>query len=319
MFPSSVHHRIAALLAAAGTKSTLVTARDRLTQRYRAGSGKETQGFICAEEALAYVATRFPATFAAVESVLSHVSLDKVTSVLDLGAGPGTATFAAALRWSQCQHFHLVEGNAFMGNLSRQLLQDIPEVAHQNFSFEIMDLSYFQTTDQYDLVMLSYVLNELSEVEQKDVLSRAWGIAAEGLMIIMPGSPKGYQRLINARDFLIEQGAFIAAPCPTQGICPLQPGDWCHFSVRLPRSAVHRDVKNVSLTYEDEKFSYLFALRTPVSRPVARVIRKPLQRSGHVTLDLCTSQGVKRQTISRRDKNLYKIATKTKWGSEWVY
>jgi ribosomal protein RSM22 (predicted rRNA methylase) len=51
-----------------------------------------------------------------------------------------------------------------------------------------------------------------------------------------------------------------------------------------------------------------------VPRTTARVIRKPLQRSGHVLLDLCTANGLKRQTISKRDKEAYKKAVKLDWG-----
>lgn len=45
--------------------------------------------------------------------------------------------------------------------------------------------------------------------------------------------------------------------------------------------------------------------------------RKPLHRSGHVTLDLCTSDGLKRETISKKNKALYKEATKVKWGDDF--
>jgi ribosomal protein RSM22 (predicted rRNA methylase) len=119
------------------------------------------------------------------------------------------------------------------------------------------------------------------------------------------------------RDLLIELGAFIAAPCPHHKVCPLKRNDWCHFSKRLSRSRIHRDIKQASLSYEDEKFSYLVALRLPGVHPTARIIRKPLQRSGHVTLDLCASEGLKRQTISKRDKGLYKAATQAGWGDIW--
>lgn len=69
------------------------------------------------------------------------------------------------------------------------------------------------------------------------------------------------------------------------------------------------------MPYEDEKFCYLVALREPVSRQnMARVIRKPLRKSGHVILDLCTADGLQRKTVSRRDKEHYKEATKLSLG-----
>src|SRR5882757_9006731 len=51
---------------------------------------------------LAYLAARLPATYAAVQAVLRQVpdaALEGATTVLDLGAGPGTATWALFERW----------------------------------------------------------------------------------------------------------------------------------------------------------------------------------------------------------------------------
>jgi ribosomal protein RSM22 (predicted rRNA methylase) len=293
-----------------------------MTKRYRALEEKQPQaGFVSPFEAIAYVAARLPATFAAVKTVLSHVSLKDVTSVLDLGAGPGTAALAAALHWTHCKNFHLIEGNAFMKGLSETLLKDIPEISGQSFSFQQANLLTVPLGASFDIVILSYVLGELSLENQAHILKKAWEKAKRGIVLVMPGTPSGYRQLMAARNQLIERGAFIAAPCPHQEACPLKTEDWCHFSVRLPRPSFHREIKGVFLPYEDEKFSYLVALREPVSHssPGAfpRVIRRPLHRSGHVTLDLCTSDGLKRETISKKNKALYKEATKIKWGDDF--
>jgi ribosomal protein RSM22 (predicted rRNA methylase) len=258
-----------------------------------------------------------PATFAAVEAVLSRVPLEDIVSILDLGAGPGTATLAASLRWPKCAHLHLIEGDAYMSGLSQQLLKSIPEIAPQKLSFHHENLLNISLKGPYDLILLSYVLNELSPGDQERVLKRAWDECTKGVVIVMPGTPREYQQLMVLRDLLIDCGAFIAAPCPHHNACPLANGDWCHFSVRLARSYLHRSIKNVSLSYEDEKFSYIVALRAPAPRSSARIIRKPLKRSGHMTLDLCTKEGLKRQTLSKRDKAYYKTATKVIWGDDW--
>lgn len=317
LLPFSVQHNIQALLEAAGSKPSLVKARTQLTQRYRGSSEQPPAGFGSPAEAISYVATRMPATFAAVEAVLSHVPLEDIASVLDLGAGPGTATLAASLRWPKCAHLHLIEGDAFMSGLSQQLLKNIPEMAPQKLSFQHANLLNMSLKDPYDLVLLSYVLNELSPGDQERVLKQAWEKSTRGVVIVMPGTPNGYQQLMVLRDLLIDSDAFIVAPCPHHDACPLVNDDWCHFSTRLSRSSIHRSIKDVSLSYEDEKFSYIVALREPTPRSSARIIRKPLKRSGHVTLDLCAKEGQKRQTISKRDKAYYKTATNAIWGDDW--
>lgn len=318
LLPPFFQNRIQSLLETAGAKSSLVRAREELTQRYRAPHEKQAQGgFASPSEVFAYLAARLPATFAAMKAVLPHIPVREVTSVLDMGAGPGTAALAAALHWPRCTRFHLIEGDDFMSEVSQQLLKDLPQIALQTFSFQKANLLTVSIDTSYDLILLSYVLNELSPDDQGLVLKKAWDSASMGLVIVMPGTPAGYHQLMVLRDLLIGMGAFIAAPCPHHEACPLKEGDWCHFSTRLPRSSFHREIKDVSLPFEDEKYSYLVALREPWPRASARVIRKPLQRSGHVTLDLCMENGLKRQTVSRRNKERYKAATKVVWGDSW--
>ena len=91
-------------------------------------------------------------------------------------------------------------------------------------------------------------------------------------------------------------------------------GNWCHFAERLPRSSAHRLAKNAELGYEDEKYSYIVFSRTPVRLPDARIVRHPRKHSGHVELELCAPEGLKRETISRKNGDRYKQAKKAEWG-----
>jgi ribosomal protein RSM22 (predicted rRNA methylase) len=74
-------------------------------------------------------------------------------------------------------------------------------------------------------------------------------------------------------------------------------------------------LKEGSLGYEDEKFCYLIASKTPGALFSNRIIRHPLKQSGHVRLTLCTDQGkIEEKTISRKDKSLYRQARDSEWG-----
>ena len=329
MLPLSIQKCIAALLENQ-SKPALVIARQQLTGRYRNPPNQDhqpsTAGFASPAEALSYVATRFPATFAALEEALSHTSVPDVRSILDIGAGPGTAALAAALQWPGCRKIHLIEENAFISRLSENLLVNLPETAHISFSFQQANFLATAVENSYDLAILSYVLTELTSADQESAVMKAWQAVTQGVVIVVPGTPEAYKRLMAARTLLIEQGAVIAAPCPHNHPCPLPIGNWCHFSTRLSRPAFHREIKKGTLAYEDEKFSYLVALKEPLSSSVKqadiqaneRVIRKPLAGTGHVTLDLCKRNGkISRQIVSKREKILYKKATKLKWGDCW--
>ena len=129
---------------------------------------------------------------------------------------------------------------------------------------------------------------------------------------------------MRARDRLLAAGFRVAAPCPHSAACPIVPGeDWCHFAARVSRSSLHRQVKGGSLAYEDEKFSYVAAVRPPAAdSPVvpapARVVRRPQIRKGQVLLDLCEAdERLRRTTVTKRHGDLYKAARDAEWGDAW--
>lgn len=143
--------------------------------------------------------------------------------------------------------------------------------------------------------------------------------SAQTVVIVEAGTPAGYTRVIEARDRLIAAGFRVAAPCPHSAACPIAPGeDWCHFSARVSRSSLHRQVKGGSLPYEDEKFSYVAATRLPATPASARVIRRPQIRKGQVLLDLCEpDEQLTRRTVTKRHGDLYKAARDAAWGDGW--
>ena len=138
-------------------------------------------------------------------------------------------------------------------------------------------------------------------------------------MIVEPGTPDGYARIIEARDRLIAAGLTVAAPCPHSEACPIEPGtDWCHFSARVSRSSLHRQVKGGSLPYEDEKFSYVVATRfadRAGTRPGHPQAADP-QGAGAAG-PLHPRRGTARSTVTKRHGELYRAARDTAWGDAW--
>ena len=53
-------------------------------------------------------------------------------------------------------------------------------------------------------------------------LERLWQATADTLVIVEPGTPAGWQRILAARRQLIESGAHVIAPCPHAHDCPLR-------------------------------------------------------------------------------------------------
>jgi ribosomal protein RSM22 (predicted rRNA methylase) len=270
------------------------------------------------EDALAYLATRLPATYAAVRSALAataEVCPDfSPRTALDVGAGPGTALWAAADCWGFLEEVALTEASPLFAAIGQQLAID---AALPRNMWRIADLA----TDaiegaSYDLVTAAYVFNELAPETRPHVLERLWRAATQMLVIVEPGTPAGWQRIIDARSWLISAGGHVVAPCPHDHACPLQSPDWCHFAQRVARSRVHRLTKGAAVPWEDEKFSYVAVSRKPSARAGQRVIARPRKAGGHVTLKLCRPDGTAgAEVISRREGELFKHARRCDWGS----
>ncbi len=120
---------------------------------------------------------------------------------------------------------------------------------------------------------------------------------ADTLLIVEPGTPAGWQRILDARALLLKQGAQMVAPCPhaqrlSAGRARLVP-----FLPPASRSRAHLQAKGAEVPWEDEKFSYLAVARNSADLPAARVIAPPRAGSGKVELKLCESDG-KAQTVA---------------------
>ncbi len=278
----------------------LKKASEELSLRYQHGVGPF---LIHPEDYLVYLITRRPATGAAITQVLKKVASLDIRSMLDLGAGPGTGFLAAQAVYPQLEKVTLLEADPRFIALGKKLI-DYP--VHWQQAHLPCDLT------KHDLVLMSYSLNEMSHLDE--IVLNAYKACEKLLIIIEPGTPQGYERIIKARDLLIAQQAHILAPCPNALPCPLKDNDWCHFPARVQRSKLHRQLKGGELSYEDEKFSYLIASPKDHFTPNNRIITKPQIHKGFVEFTLCTKGQVEKKIISQKDKERYKKSRKLNWG-----
>lgn len=262
-------------------------------------------GFISTAESLVYAAARLPATYAAVSRVLKELPADFTPNrLLDYGCGPGTATLACLDHFSSVDTLHLLDTSAESRALAKQLLPDTAEISNT-----------LDEQKSYDLIILSYMTNELTPAQQQSLLKRLMPLCQGYLILIVPGTPKCFNELLGLRESIINAGYTIYAPCPHHLTCPmLGTTDWCHFSMRLPRSKTHQQLKDASLNYEDEKFSYLIMAKETKANSTRRIIKNPQHRSGHSLIDVCQEEGLERLVVSRKDGDLYQRAKSSHWG-----
>jgi ribosomal protein RSM22 (predicted rRNA methylase) len=286
-----------------------------ISRTYRAGGG--SAAIRSESDALAYALARMPATYAAVAASLNALCGSRPgfapASLLDVGAGPGTASWAAAVAFASLQVFSLIDSNAALRALALELCATSSRL--RGLTYRHGDAHAVLTeTGPADLVVASYMIGETGVTERHALAELMWTRTRDTLLIVEPGTPVGYATIIALRQQLIASGAHVAAPCPHERTCPLVAPDWCHFTQRLPRSRAHRQVKAAELAYEDEKFAYVALSRAAVEPRRARVLAQPDIGKAEVTAKLCTPAGLAVTKVPRRAKADYARARRWRWG-----
>ncbi|KAL3499180.1 hypothetical protein ACH5RR_038273 [Cinchona calisaya] len=247
------------------------------------------------DQTIAYVASRMPAVYAACYRVLSEVKRRlpdfSPAKVLDFGAGTGSAMWALREVWPKSvEKINLIEPSQSMQRAGQSLIKDLKSVPFiQSYgSIQSLTQSINKSERQHDLVIASYVLGEIPSLKDRiTVVRQLWDLAGEVLVLLEPGTPEGSNIISQMRSHILwmenrkmrkleaasqkaskslittKSGAFIVAPCPHDGRCPLNnTGKYCHFVQRLERTSSQRAYKRSKAGkplrgFEDEKFCYV--------------------------------------------------------------
>ncbi|KAE9601544.1 hypothetical protein Lal_00040705 [Lupinus albus] len=250
------------------------------------------------DETIAYVASRMPAVYCACHRVLKEVRRRlpgfSPARVLDFGAGTGSAFWALREVWPKSlEKINLIEPSQSMQRAGRSLIQDLKNLPliHSYDSIQSLSQSIGKSERRHDLVIASYVLGEIPSLKDRiTVVRQLWDLTQDVLVLVEPGTPHGSSIIAQMRSHILwmeqrkhrksagknnevckdlttqKAGAFVVAPCPHDGTCPLvKSGKFCHFVQRLERTSSQRAYKRskgVPLRgFEDEKFSFVVLRR----------------------------------------------------------
>ncbi|XP_008437428.2 uncharacterized protein LOC103482845 [Cucumis melo] len=246
------------------------------------------------DETIAYVASRMPAVFSACYRVLNEVRRRlpdfSPTSVLDFGAGTGSGFWALREVWPHSiQKVNIVEPSQSMQRAGQSLIQGLKNLPliHGYDSIQSLNKDISKSEREHDLVIASYVLGEIPSFQDRvTIVRQLWNLTKDVLVLVEPGTPQGSniisqmrshilwmekrkwkkyenKKNIASKDLVTQTcGAYVVAPCPHDGKCPLEnSGKYCHFVQRLQRTTTQRTYKHSkgkSLRgFEDEKFSFV--------------------------------------------------------------
>lgn len=303
-----------ALTALAAQHELTALTRDAkaISENYRLRTGTGKRLLTREGEAAAYAASRMPATYAAAQQALAW-ALDcagvQIHTLLDCGAGTGAVSWAAD-SLLELEAVTCLEREAAMRAVGRELMLSgggaLSEAVWQEW-----DALCGAALPQADLICEGYMLGELSEENRLPAAERIFAAAGKMALFIEPGTPQGFANLAAVRAHLAGRGAHVAAPCPVgTEACPMEKDDWCHFTVRVQRTKLHKQLKGGDAPFEDEKFCFLALTKeAPESVCTARVLRHPQIAPGRITLSLCEGGEVRNRVVTKKDP-LWKRARK---------
>lgn len=291
----------------------------QLSYRYM-NKTRTGESFITSElQAITYSIIRMPATYGAVTTALKNCLelIDiNIETLLDVGAGTGSATWATS-NLINLKNVTCIERESYMQRLgsklmdSNELLKDVTWISKDILKNPILEKA--------DLVIASYMTNELLDEERINVLNQLINATNGVLLIIEPGTPEGHKIIKNIKKYCVENNLYVIAPCVSQEECKLDNNNWCHSTCRIQRTKIHKILKDGDAPYEDEKFSYIAVSKQKIKNQNSRILRHPIIKSGFVNLELCTKDGIKNVTISKKDGDLYKQAKKKNCGDSLPY
>jgi ribosomal protein RSM22 (predicted rRNA methylase) len=319
--PENLAHAVHAILKTMPTTQWVSEAR-KLSRRYRGSRDAFSRSFAASQEQIvAYLAQIMPSTYAqlygAMAAMRAHVPPDwQPCRMLDIGSGPGTAIWAALEHWPSLTWINAWEREPAFIEIGRRLAETGEHPAMPQIIWNEIDVSRrrIHTIEEFDLVVIGHVLNELSPGVQQKVLSWAWQRCKGAILIVEPGTSAAFRAVKSAREQLQAFGAHTLAPCPHEQACPLV-DDFCHFPQRLQRPPFQRRAKAALSQWEDCKFSYAAMSRfAPLHVPKARIIRAPQVTKAYAEVRLCTPNGLVQHRDNKSDRIAFKRTQELPWG-----
>jgi ribosomal protein RSM22 (predicted rRNA methylase) len=144
-------------------------------------------------------------------------------SLLDFGAGPGTASWAALQIWPSLRSITMLDRNTALLACAKELARAGTSAALRDA--KIQQGAMVSPDSVYDVVLAGYVFAELPSAEIEETARRLWNACRGVLVIVEPGTPDGFERIRAIRETLLSDRAAIAAPCPGSYACPIAGSD----------------------------------------------------------------------------------------------
>ncbi len=155
--------------------------------------------------------------------ILERVELDKrIENLVDIGCGPGTYTIEFAREIESLNSVHGVDISEIMLKQARRLNTD----SRVSFMSPLHKKKL-----KNNLLFFGHSLNEMSIETIEDYVNFYEPIQ---IIAVMPGTSFCFDKIIQVREKLLNQGFGVSYPCPSNHSCPIKGSkDWCHQYIVL--------------------------------------------------------------------------------------
>lgn len=298
--------------------SRAVALHTRYTERHTKGSYLKDM-----DDIFAYLALRTPATYAQIHAACSAICEMipswKPVSVLDIGSGPGTGVWAAKDSWESIVDATCVDAERNFITIGRQLTEQ--SQFSISVTWEHKDVrGGLDQSKQYDLVIISNVLNELTPASRDKLLGQAFNSTSGVLLVVEPGTPEG--SIITqtvAKQF--RNSAHLVAPYIDNSLVQKE-GFWLHFSQKFIRPEFERRIRQhmrdnseMASDWEEAKFSYVALSKLSTENAIWGRCIGPIQnQKGFIELPVLTKDAIETIRVMKRHPEQYHYAKELKWG-----
>jgi ribosomal protein RSM22 (predicted rRNA methylase) len=275
-------------------------------------------------DALAYLALRVPATYAQILAAASAVQevmpTWQPTSLLDIGAGPGTGTWAIRVLWPEITSITNIDQDRHLISLSQAIAQDTNIPIATSWKQRSVISGIGDSEGLYDIVLIANVLNELSTAQQEKLIGQAYNHCRGVLLLIEPGTPQGSTIISQAAKKLSHAGTLLA---PYSNTTFISDDDyWLHFPQRFIRPEFQRrirqrmrDSSDMASDWEEAKYSYVAVSKLPAEViPWGRCVGPIKIQKGFLEVPILTQDGINVVKVLKRHKPQYTFAKNLRWG-----
>ena len=226
----------------------------------------------------------------------------KKCDFIDLGAGPGTFSFA----WKELGgsgDFYQIELSALMKEQGKKIWQGFhTESLRQGSRWE-------WTSGNEKFVLFGHSANEMGAKTAIEYIEK---INPDHILFIEPGTKDFFPKMLEIRDYLLKKNWNVLYPCPLALECPMKgsESDWCHQFIHVKQDA---EIERISqMAKKDRKLLPLtvhaYSKTFEAKNPSERLVRVLPETKFSFEWEVCHDNVIEQDQVMKRD--LTKLETR---------